>query len=68
MYTLLDDHAAPPRIDDFECLLRFNHNYTEALLRRIERKITNPLDFENSQILITMKIAGKKILVWFLML
>jgi len=41
-----------------ECLLYFDKNYTVALRRRIERRIKNKVDFENSQIIITMSITG----------
>jgi len=44
--------------DMFECLLYFDKNYTAALRRRIERKIKNNIDFENSQIIITMNMTG----------
>ncbi|XP_060838304.1 uncharacterized protein LOC132920156 [Rhopalosiphum padi] len=43
--------------DMFECLLYFDKNYTAALRRRIERKIKNNIDFENSQIIITMNMT-----------
>lgn len=44
--------------DMFECLLYFDQNYTVALRRRIERKIKNNVDFDNSQIIITMNMTG----------
>ncbi|XP_050061844.1 uncharacterized protein LOC114119632 isoform X3 [Aphis gossypii] len=43
--------------DMFECLLYFDQNYTVALRRRIERKIKNNVDFDNSQIIITMNMT-----------
>ncbi|XP_025206646.1 uncharacterized protein LOC112602663 [Melanaphis sacchari] len=43
--------------DEFECLLYFDKNYTMALRRRIGRKIKNNVDFENSQIIITMNMT-----------
>ncbi|CAI6368998.1 unnamed protein product [Macrosiphum euphorbiae] len=43
------------------CSLYFDKNYTMALRRRIERKIKNGADFENSQMIITMEMAdGRK--------
>lgn len=46
------------RVRQFECVLRFGNSYTSALQRRIERKVENYTDFENSQIIITMNIIG----------
>ncbi|KAF0766228.1 Uncharacterized protein FWK35_00002325, partial [Aphis craccivora] len=43
--------------DMFECLLYFDQNYTVALRRRLERKIKNNVDFDNSQIIITMNMT-----------
>lgn len=45
-------------IEMSECLLYFDKNYTVALRRRIERKIKNNVDFENSLIIITMNMTG----------
>ncbi|XP_029345544.1 uncharacterized protein LOC115034086 [Acyrthosiphon pisum] len=48
-------------MESSQCLLYFNKNYTVALRRRIERKIKNNADFENSQMVITMNMTdGQK--------
>ncbi|KAL4148775.1 hypothetical protein QTP88_002934 [Uroleucon formosanum] len=59
-YTKLEDVD----IEMIQCLLYFDKNYTVALRRRIERKIKNKADFENSQIIITMNMTdGRKAVV-----
>lgn len=44
---------------NFDCILYFNPNYTIALKNRIERKVVNKIDFENSQMFVMMSITGK---------